>query len=73
MRWFFIVIAAIGFLAMVFGIVRIFIVPFGYGMFADSLFKFFKCDEKCIWIAILGGGFLAVFFGWLASKSQNRK
>jgi len=73
MRWFFIVIAVIGFFTMLLGILRIFIMPFGYGIFVDNLFQCFKCDETCIWIVTIGSGLLTgVFFG-LASKSQNRK
>jgi hypothetical protein len=70
-KWLFVIIAIIGFLAMFLGIVRIFISPYGYGIFTDNLFKFCKCDEKCTWAVILAGGFLAVFFGWLASRGQD--
>ena len=73
MRGFFIAIAIIGFLAMILGILRIFITPFGYAVFANNLFECFECDEACIWVVTTGGGFLTGFFFWLASKSQNRK
>lgn len=72
MRGFFIVIATICVLAMFLGILNIFGRPFGYDV-GNKLFEFFECDETCIWLVVIGGGLLAGFFSWLASKSQNRK
>jgi hypothetical protein len=71
MKILFIVIATIGFVAMVLGIVSIFIAPLGYGVFAQNLFHFCKCGDKCIWTVILIGGVLAVIFGAIAFRGQN--
>ena len=73
MKRVFIALAAIGFLAWLFGLFIMFAKPSWYDTSTNRLFEFIPCSGKCIWMIAIGGFLFTALFASFASKSQNGK